>query len=46
MKNIIRCMTQINRASKLSWQITNNSKNLGDQKDNENKMTITTNDDK
>jgi hypothetical protein len=30
---------------KLSWQITNNIKNLGGQNNNENKMMITTDDD-
>jgi hypothetical protein len=40
----MRCMIGRNQALKLSWQITNNSKNQGDQSNNENKMMITTND--
>jgi hypothetical protein len=44
MKNIIRCITGINQILKLSWQITNNSKNLVGQNNNENKMTIITDD--
>ena len=40
----MRCMTGINQVLKLSWQITNNSKNLVGQNNNENKMTITTDD--
>jgi hypothetical protein len=36
------CMTGINQVLKLSWQITNNSKNLRGHNDNENKMMITT----
>ena len=37
-------MTGINQILKLSWQITNNSKNLVGQNNNENKMTITADD--
>lgn len=39
------CMTGINQVLKLSWQITNNSKNLRGHNDNENKMMTTTVDD-
>ena len=37
------CMTEINRVLKLSWQITNNSKNFRGHNHNENKMMTTTN---
>ena len=42
MKNITHYRTGINQSLKLSWQITNNSKNHRDQNNNENKMMITT----
>jgi hypothetical protein len=38
------CMTGINRVLKLSWQITNNSKNFRGHNHNENKMMTTTDD--
>ena len=44
MKNIIELYDRNKQVLKLIWQITNNSKNLGGQNDNENKMMITTDD--